>query len=527
MFHVGGGGQSLLAGDAERILFALEKAMAAGDASAVALVKEDLELEAYTSLYTEADENEFRMLKSLPRKTATSITHEFTRYDRYGIAYSSGFFPENQLPPESDPTAVRATISIKLMGSISRVFALPSFETPVQAFGKGNLVDQHQVVTRLNLMDMMNRAVYASRTDEVNGNNTLRFKGLKQQIDEGTANSPFTHAIDMRGRKLKPFVTVGGVEKGVREVARQIAENKGRLTSLMLSPKVHQQFETELDGSERLHLNRPSISGSERINLLANVSRINAGGGDIALDIDNGLTVDRYRGKPPTTTDTTIDAPANVTALAEVVLGAGETSLWELENLAELYYYVSYTKDDKEGPKTRAPGGANSYVNHNDALKKTTVTIIDPTWANLPYHSIKIYRGTNAKVDPGNAMLIAERPFPTAPGNFVFSDLNQRIPGTDEVFGLTLAGHNYNLMRQAQIMGASYQTVQGQFNVANHPTGRNSICLVNLGPWMGIFALAPTLFTASHDLLFTAFAPEVAVPTHNVYWYNVGTSATL
>ena len=77
----------------DEILQMLEKALGSADASAV--IKEDLEVEAYTALYGESDPNEFRLLKILAQKNATSVKHEYDLVTSYNSNSSEGFFSYN------------------------------------------------------------------------------------------------------------------------------------------------------------------------------------------------------------------------------------------------------------------------------------------------------------------------------------------------------------------------------------------------------------------------------------------------
>src|SRR5262245_13422564 len=176
----------------DELLKALASSAIAGtDASP--LVKEDLEVEAHTQLWLETDPTELTIVKHIPRMPATSVLHQFDKIMAYGGMGHDGFYSENSLPVESDMQSVRASVMIKLMGQISSVFALASFQTPVAALGESDLVMENMAATRLALLQKMSTAIY--RSDDSVSANTLRFKGLKQQILEGTSVStaaPYT-----------------------------------------------------------------------------------------------------------------------------------------------------------------------------------------------------------------------------------------------------------------------------------------------------------------------------------------------
>lgn len=494
-----------LAADTQQILSLLEKALATGDVTS--LIKEDLELEAYNSLYRESDQNEFRLLKTLARKNATSIKHEYTRITEFAGNSSTGFFGQDSLPKEAKISSTREILDIKLMGEIASVFALAQFQTPIRALDKNNLVDINQQAARLSLLRKINQACYRSDTRDTNA--TIRFKGIKQQIEEGTTTSPVKHIVDMDGKRLTPM--------DIREKAREIAELYGRITALYMPPLVLQNLENQLDPVERLMI--PRASG-EKVILGQSLGGMNTGGGVVNFELDNDLTPAHIYGKPPTAIDAKVKVPgANGEVIAAQVNAPQVTgSKWTADNEApgNVYYYVSYTSSqetdsaDSEGDKIRLPSNANQFL---AVLAGGAVTI---TLTGVPssVDSVKIYRGKEG----GDAHFVKEIKRDQA--NLTFQDLNAKQPGTAEVYGLTVASQNYQMIQNA---GAHYQTALPNLDVENQPMPGNTICFVNLGPFMGVFDLARILFTASRDLLFAACAPEVAVPTKNVVWINVGT----
>src|SRR3990172_6047391 len=189
----------------------LEKAVHSGNISAV--VPEDLEVEAHSTLWEETDPGELTLMKMLPAVPATNIVHEYTRIHSYGNRKESGFFGERSLPPETNFGSERVTTNIRLMGEVGPTFLLAALEKTQRALGTQGAQSIERVALRKNVLWKKNRNLYFSDTRNTRlGASSLRFKGLFQLIQEGTdaaatvftgvngLGSPFgSHVIDMAG----------------------------------------------------------------------------------------------------------------------------------------------------------------------------------------------------------------------------------------------------------------------------------------------------------------------------------------
>lgn len=514
----------------------LEKALGSADASAV--IKEDLEVEAYTALYGESDPNEFRLLKILAQKNATSVKHEYDLVTSYNSNSSEGFFGEKATKfPQANIKAQRAIVNIRLMGEVSSVYMMANWQTPVRAFNKNQLVDINEATTRLSLLRKINQALYRADTRTCRGADAqnvkkgdgsakyswaggasdgpdIRFKGISQQIEEGTTSSPVKHIIDMRGKRLLP-----GGSNGIREKAREIAEVYGRMTALMMPPKVLEGLEANLDPVERLMIPRQS---GERVILGQSVGGMNAGGGTIMFELDNDLTPAHYRGKPPTDPDTDLATPVvSGGNPVDVIVGAGEVSQWTADDNKNIFYLISFVRDGIEGPTKRTPVAGTVAITSGQKARITINVTDNGTLGS--YDSVRVYRGDDTV--GSIAQFVMEVPGPKKTGlvngvdDIVISDLNDRLPGTSEVYGLTVASQNYSALKS---VGAAYQQAMPLLSFENQSEPGNTISLVHLGPFMAIFPLAAIQFTASNDLIYAALTPEVAVPTKQISWINVG-----
>lgn len=483
---------------ADELLKALASSAIAGtDASP--LIKEDLEVEAHTQLWLETDPTELVILKHIPRIPATSVLHQFDKIVSYGGGGHDGFYAENTLPVEADMQSVRESVMLKLMGQISSVFALASFQTPIAALGETDLVMENMAATRLALLQKMAAAVY--RSDDGQSRNGLRFQGILQQIFEGTSVStvaPYTpnpdFIIDKRGDALTP--------EDIRAAARMIVEHHGRLRHIYMAPLVVETLEKSIDPAERLQLPR---TVGERVMLGQSVGGMNTASGACYFEPDNSLTPSIYYEPPPTKSPTNAPAPLTAGNVAAPTAATNPSSKW--------------TADDANGAVTYAITALNGYGESTPyttgavaVIAGQSVTIaITPRAADDSY---KVYRGSSVLGAPRYLIAEIKGTGNTTPFNYL--DHNLSIPGTTDVFGLNMESNN---------SAAMITNNMARIQLANPPQARNTVCLVTLGPWMGVFELAHILHTASRDLLFSAITPRISHPFQNVVWRNVGTRA--
>lgn len=489
----------------EELVKALASSSLAGtDASP--LIKEDLEMEAHTQLWLETDPVELLPLKHFPRVPAFSVLHEYDQIIGYGPGGVSGFYGEGSLPAEAAIQTRRRTETIRLQGLISSVFALASFQTPIMALGQNNLVDQNMASTRLALLRMMSTAIWNSDTSTTTDG--IRFRGLKQQILEGTSPStsaPFTvnplHIIDLRGAKLT------GVE--IRDRARQITERHGSMRWVYMSPLTKEFLEGSLDSSERLYLER-GPQGREPVILGQSVDGFATQGSIVRFGVDNTLTSTNYNGIAPTASVTNAPTPLLAGNVAAPVAAANPSSKFVAADADPAVVY-QVTALNANGESTPYQPASVAVVAGNG------VTIaITPRAADTSY---RVYRGGSvAGANPVTPQLIAEIKGPgnTTPFNFV--DLNNVIAGCTDAFGLSVFSQNSETI----FNNRHQEDIRDRISLANAPRARNTITLATLGPWMSIFDLARILHLASRDLVFSAYTPVLTAPFQNVLWTNVG-----
>ena len=487
----------------EELLKALASSSLAGiDASP--LIKEDLEMEAHTQLWLETDPIEMVLLKHVPRIPAFSVIHQYDQIIGYGPQGTTTFYGEANLPPEAAIQSRRRTETIRLQGLISSVFALASFQTPIQALGQNNLVDQNMASTRLALLRAMAIALYSSDTSvSADG---IRYRGVRQQILEGTspsANPPYTvnpaYIIDLRGVKL--------TSQHIRDAARVISEHYGSLRWIYMAPLVKEYLEQSLDAAERLYLTR---DWAEPVIMGQNVDGMMTQGTSVRFATDNTLTPLNYAGVAPTVSVTNAPAPLTAANVAAPVAAVNAAGMWTAADAdASVVYTVT---------ALNASGESTGYSTAPIAVAAgQAVTIaITPRAADTSY---RIYRGGDGTHNPATPMFITEirGPGNTTPFNFV--DLNADIPNTSEVFALSLYSNNSETVFPTR----NLEAVRAQVTMANAPRSKNTVQLATLGPWLGIFDLASILHTASRDLVFSAYTPVVTHPFQSIVFTNVGT----
>jgi len=492
------------------LLSRLEKAVTTGTITAV--VPEDLEVQAHSTLWDETDGNELTLLKLAPKVPAKQIRHEFARITSYGFAKNSGFFGEQSLPPETNFGSDRNVVNIRLMGEIGPTFLLAALEETVKALGTSGAQNIERVALMKSVLFKKNRNLYFSDTRTTRlGENSLRFKGIMQQIEEGTdgtvASSIYgSHVIDMAGDPL----TVDTI----RDRMSKSETLFGTFNSLIMDPLVRSDFEATLDGATRLPMpiaSAPYMIG-QQIAGLQSQNKI------CKFYTDNGLTPIYSRWKY--TADLVDGAPTTIPTVSTPVAGApggGRTSYWDANSAASVFYVVTEVVNEREGLGVRAPTGTSTVAVAAGEEITFTVTPGNPT-----ADSFRIYRGTSAATAATEAWFIRE--WSNSGGGAAVSvyDDNAWRPNTSIAFGLNIvsdaqramAAASPNAYEEARQKAASYLTAPDRQG--------NTIAVAALGPDMGIMALASVLAHVDRPLVYSACAPEVRNAFQNIVFKNIG-----
>ncbi len=505
------------------ILARLEKAVHSGNITAV--VPEDLEIEAHSTLWNETDPYQLTLLKLLPSVDAKSVTHEYSRVVSYGRKRSSGFFNERALPPESNFRTERIEVEIRLMGEIGPTFLLAALEKTQQALGTSGAQNIERVALRLSVLEKKNRNLYYADTRTTrDGTSSTRFKGVMQLIEEGTdtaatgfsgvdgKGSPFgSHIVDMEGDPLNMDT--------LREKWSQGILLYGTPSCLVMDPLARGDFEASMDPAQRLGVPTtfaPLVIGQ-------NIAGIKTQGGTLWFESD--LALSPIYGRPQYTADLEDDAPSG-TPTVVAAAGADGTSAydskWDSDTAGEIFYVVTEMVDEIEGEGTRYPASTAAFVTVASG-EEVTLTL---TRSSSEVQSFKVYRGREE--DGQSALVDAWFVFEVACTAAVVTayDDNLYRPNTSWAFALNLDTPAVRALHSAAASGTAspYEAarLQSASFLGAEGSKRNTIAVANLGPQMGIMALASVLAEVDRPLVYSACAPEVRNPFQNFVFVNVG-----
>jgi len=501
---------SLSAVKASEMLDMLEKAVHAGNITAV--VPEDLEIEAHNTLWNDTDSTELTLLKLAPSVPATSVTHEYTRVTSYGYSRNTGFFAERSLPPESNFASARVEVAIKLMGEIGPTFLLAALEKTQRALGTTGAQNIERVALRLSVLRKKNKNLYFSDTNtHRSGASGTRFAGIMQQIREGTdgtvGTSPYgSHIIDMQGNPLTPDT--------IRDRAANSITLFGMFNTLIMDPFARADFEASLDGAQRLNFPisaKPFMVGQQ-------VAGLQTQGNKIWFETDNTLapiysqtqyTTDLIDGAPPTTPTVASSAGA---------VGGGRTSYWDASSAGNVYYMVTEIVDEREGLGTRTPTTPATYL-AVAASEEVTLTI---TPGNPLADTFAVYRGTDADSADTEAYKIFETANSGGGAAVTVYDDNEWRPNTTCAFGLRILSRAERALHNGTADAYESARSKSASFLRKEDNPRNTIAVANLGPQMGIMALASILAEVDRPLVYSACAPEVRNPLQNIVFKNIG-----
>lgn len=495
-----------------------ELAMAVHSGNITAIVPEDLELEAHSTLWSETDSTELTLLKLVPSVPATSITHEYTRINSFGYDKNSGFFDERSLPPETNFGSARIEVPIKLMGEVGPTFLLAALEKTQKALGTQGAQNIERTALRLNVLRKKNRNLFFSDTRVTReGTSSQRFKGILQLIQEGTdgtsGTSPFgDHVIDMEGAPLTVDTVRDKIAKGIQLF--------GRMTCLIMDPFARSDFEASLDAAHRLGIPNqlaPYMIGQS-------IGGIQTQGGVTFFETDNVLSAQHSRWQY---TATLVDGAPSGTPTVSVAAGApgaGETSVWDAATVGDIYWVVTEVVSEKEGLGTRFPTALASYTAVT-AGQKATLTI---TPSSPQVESCRIYRGRSEDGDDAlvDAYFIYEVATAASGAQFTSADLNQWRPNTTCAFGLRIVSASERALHTPRNDGTLNMYEHARANSDQYfgmpDVKQNTVAVANLGPTMGILALASLLPEVDRPLVYSACAPEVRNPFQNFVFKNIG-----
>lgn len=477
------------------------------------IVPQDLELEAHNTLWQETQPTELTLLKLIPSTPAKQIAHEYSRVTSFGDSRGSGMFGERSLPQNTSVGTDRVVNNIRLMGEIGSTFLLAELEKTQRVLGTSGASNIERRALRLNTLRKKNRNLYKLDTSKIRqGVSGVRFKGIEQLIREGTDGttglSPFgSHVIDMQGLPLTADT--------VRNKCADAIVLFGFTTVMMMDPYARADFEASLDPAQRLQMPadiKPYMLGQQ-------VSGMLTQGGIVRFHTDNTLNPRWYGGQyvaaaqegGPSTMPT-------VTASAGAP-GGGRTSYWDSSSAGDVYYVVTEMVDELEGLGTRYPATPGTWL----TVAATQEVTLNITPGNALADCFKVYRGKSTDPsDPTSAWFIYEVSNANSGAVVQSFDTNSERPNTSRAFALNITSASQSALSRGP---DAYYTAQERsaefFKMADDPV-QNTIAVAELGPSMGILALASVLAEIDRPLMYSAAAPEVRNPFQNFVFKNIG-----
>lgn len=478
------------------------------------LVPEDLEAEAHNTLWRASDPNHLTLSKLIPSTTATSILHKFDQVTNYGERRGQGFFGETTLPLGTKPSFAQKETNIRLIGEWSETYLLAHLQKTIRVEGSTSADAIAKQMLILNLLEKRNSAMYfADTSTERLGNASMKWRGLLQQIREGTdgseGTSPYgSHVIDMEGQPLTMAT--------IRAKAAKIITLFGRINCLIMDPFARGQFEGTLDAAVRNNLpiaSRPLMVGQ-------NVGGLQTQGGEMLFHTDYSLTPLAYQGQYQALA---MDgAPTSPPAVVLTVNGSptgSNVSKWFAGDAQEAFWIVTEIKNGRESLGRRVPISGTQAVGVGEEVQ-LSITPTDPL-----SDSFKVYRSTSESDLNSEAFGIFEIANDGGGGAVVGYDLNQARPNTSCAFGFNIRTEASEFLHRIpngvrSQYSLAVENSERFFGMADNPM--NTISLAQLGPAMGTMELAGILATTSRPLIYCAASPQCRNPLQNVVFINVG-----
>lgn len=471
------------------------------------LVPEDLEVDAFNTLWRSTSPNELTFMKLVPSTPAYAIAHEFDRIISFGEDRGTGFFGETSLPKRTNPGFERAITNIRILGETSDTFLLASMVKTVRVSGEVGAENIGRTSLLKNVTRKKQRSlIFSDTTKWREGDSSIAFKGLIQQIREGTDGTVATsewgsHIIDMEGQPLNIDT--------MRAKAAKVSAVFGLLTTFLMDQFVRVDLERSMDGAQRLNI----PNGGSAIMLGNAVGGMRTQGNDILFHTDTMLSpIGRgyYKG---TMEDGAPSSAPTGTATAQAL--TQPESKWYAGDAGDIVWYVTEVRDDREslGKTLTATVTAGQEV-------AFSITPSDPL-----SDMFRVYRKLASET---RAYLAFEVANSGGGGAVAFYDTNHYRPGTGTVLGLSLVSKALEAL--ASVAGGErspYSLAKERsddfFQMKDSPD--NTVSVAQLGPAMGVMELAAVLATSSRPLVYSACATQVRHAAHNMVFINVGSAS--
>lgn len=478
-----------------------------------ALVPEDLEIEAHNTMWKEDAANQLTFLKLIPDAKATQIRHEYDRIKAYGTQRGSGFFKEESLPRRTQPQFERVEALIKIMGETSDAFLLAALEKTIRVEGETGAENLARTMVMKSFLWKKNKSIVYSDTSVMReGANGANFKGLIQLIREGTDGTSGTsrygtHIIDMEGQPLNLTT--------LRAKAAKIQAVFGLMTTLLMDEFTRTDLETSMDGAARTDF----PLGTGALMLGQNVGGFRTGGANVLFHTDNVLSPfgrGQYEGTMEEGAPPSAPAVSGATAV-------DSTSKFDANTAGNYFWIVTEVRDDRESVGRRWPTTGTQAV---AAGEKVTLTI---TPVNALSDTFRIYRGRQGDADT-EAFLAFEVANDGGGSDVAAVDRNWFRPRTSIAIGLSLRSDSLTALNNLALTNGersaySLAVEESAKFLGQKDSAQNTVALATLGPKVGVMELANVLATVARPLVYSACAPLVRNPVHQMVFINVGTAA--
>lgn len=491
----------------------------------------DLAPVATNTLWTRSDPRELVGLKLLPVEPAALVRHEWTKLTAYSQDGFNGFIGEQQRGITVKGQDAQSSVYLKLMAVEAATNIVATSQTAyISALGTEDPAEQNRRRAQLTLLRLAEMALFRSRTDtnrkgEVNG---FEFKGIVQQIEEGTASSPYAdafggngHVIDMKGNELT-FDNIRGAMAAPIELFRGA-------NAFLMAPMVKSGLSASLDGAVRLQ-----GSGIAPLSWGNSAAAVNVGltgqGHEMHFIAANTLTPRYYQplystnrpdGYPTAvpTVDASSGAQNDGTSFNSVVDTV--TSRWDTneEGAGTVYYVITYEVDGMESLGTRFPASGTETVAAN---QEVAFLVTHPSTATR----INVYR---SKTNPtGSAVTNCYRIFGVAAdasGTTTFFDNNLHRPDTSVAIGLYVEGLTMEAIATGRnadaVMNRLKATAGGDLGSDQGRGTYNGTSIATLGPAMGMIEMGQTHYTAAPpNAYYRILSPVVKDREKNFVFIN-------
>lgn len=501
----------------------MEMAKAVTTTNLATVVPQDLERVAYNALWDIENSNVLMALKLIPTTDAFSVIHLFDRITSYGRTRGMGFVGETSIPQASDPGFAQRTVNIRLLAALAEVYKLAALEKTISVGGTTGAKNISAWTLLRDFLWRTNRAFYfADTTTQRLGESSTVFKGLRQQIREGTDGtvdtSPFgSHVIDMEGQALTPDT--------LRRRLLQLINNFGMPTTMIASPEVRADFEARLDAAQRMAFpinGQPFVMGARVRGFRTS---------DISLAFFDDLQLGPTHSFGQYVATAQSGAPNRPTVSASYSASPSGSNVSKFDTntkgAGSYFYIITEIKDGNESLGTRWPTSATQAI---AAGGEVTFTL---TASDSTSDGFRIYRGgldENGSVEANTSAYWMKDVANSSDGSAVTAyDLNDDRAGLHNAIVLDVkspAQNYFDQLQQGQVRDTmTPREMATDFGTQMESPG-NTVARARLGPEYGTMELAAFALHEARPVLYTAQALELRAPSKALWFKNIAPAIT-